>query len=191
MWAQRDIPIIQVGDRNSVFTHICRLREARDTDGGGIVGSHDLPDRVTGHAADPGLESALNLLTELHGSDEMIADRDLFSSMKEYNKVWKEVYDSEKAGGLYVLAREDGTIGLGTYRQWKHLCKEHSVPATLLLPHGEQASEVGEFSVSVSEESERSDQVFALVSPEPPSSGSSSSNGGKRKAAGESPSKSS
>lgn len=112
-------------------------------------------------------ESALALLTKRHGSEQLAADRELFTDMKSYNKSWKEVYDPEKAETLYLLVRENGTIGLGTYRQWKRLAKKHGVPATLLLPQGENAAEVGEFTVSLIEESERSDQVFALVSPEP------------------------
>lgn len=133
-------------------------------------------------------ESALNLLLERHDHEQVVADRDLFEDMKVYNKTWKEVYDPEKAEALYVLAREDGTIGHGTYRQWKRLSKKHGVPASLLLPHGEQAAEVGEFTASVIEESERSDRVFALVSPES-STSSSDSNGASKKAAGESPRK--
>lgn len=125
-------------------------------------------------------ESALNLLLERYGHEQLYADRDLFSDMKSYNKSWKQVYDPEKAERLYVLAREDGTIGVGTYRQYKRLSKKHDVPASLLLPHGDQAAEVGEFTVSVIEEGERSDKVFALVSPEPARSGSSGSNGSKK-----------
>lgn len=122
----------------------------------------------------PAYESALKLVTERYGPDEVIADRDLFTDMKEYNKTWKQVYDPQRAVALYLLAREDGTIGHGTYRQYKRLSKKHGVPVSLLLPHGEQAAEVGEFTVSVIEESERSDQVFALVGPEPARSGSAS-----------------
>lgn len=121
----------------------------------------------------PAYESALNLLRQRHDHDQLAADRDLFSDMKSYNKSWKQVYDPEKAEALYLLAREDGTIGVGTYRQWKRLCKKHDVPASLLLPHGEQASEVGEFTVLLIEESERSDKIFAVVSPEPARSCSS------------------
>lgn len=131
-------------------------------------------------------ESALEMLMYRHGSDQITADRDLFSDMESYNKTWKEVYDPEKAQALYLLAREDGTIGVGTYRQWNRLSKKHDVPASLLLPNGEQAAEVGDFAVSVIEESERSDKVFAVVSPGVSAYGSSS-NGGKNEAAGESP----
>lgn len=122
----------------------------------------------------PAYESALKLVTERYGPDEVIADRALFTDMKEYNKTWKQVYDLQRAVALYLLAREDGTIGHGTYRQWKRLCKKHGVPASLLLPQGKQAAEVGEFTVSVIEESERSDKVFAVISPEPARSGSAS-----------------
>lgn len=136
----------------------------------------------------PAYESALRLLEEQYCADRVIADRDLFEDMKTYNKTWKEVYDPEKVEALYMLAREDGTLGVGTYRQWKRLSKKHGVPASLLLPHGEQAAEIGDFTVSLIEEAERSDKVFAVVSPETASPGSSS-NGGKSKAAGESPRK--
>lgn len=137
----------------------------------------------------PAYESALWLLAEHHDYDQLVADRDLFEDMKTYNKTWKQVYDPEKAERLYVLAREDGTIGHGVYRQWKRLAKKNNVPASLLVPHGEQAAEVGEFTISKFEESERSDQVFALVSPEPASSSSSGSNGARKKAAAQSPRK--
>lgn len=132
----------------------------------------------------PVYESALNLLRQRHDHDQLAADRDLFSDMEEYNKSWKKVYDPEKAEALYLLAREDGTIGLGTYRQWKWLSKKHGVPATSLLSHGENAAEVGEFMVSVIEGLERSDQVFALVSPEPARSGSSEPSGVKHSSTG-------
>ena len=122
----------------------------------------------------PAYDSALALLGERYGSEKLTADRDLFIDMKTYNKTWKQVYDPQEAVALYVLVREDGTIGHGTYRQWKRLCKKHGVPASLLLPQGKQAAEVGEFTVSVIEESERSDKVFAVISPEPARSGSAS-----------------
>lgn len=122
----------------------------------------------------PAYDSALVLLEERYGSEKLSADRDLFTDMETYNKIWKQVYDPQEAVALYLLAREDGTIGLGTYRQWKRLSKKHGVPASLLLPHGEQAAEVGEFAVSVIEEGKRSDQVFAFVGPEPARSGSAS-----------------
>lgn len=139
----------------------------------------------------PAYESALELLKDRHGPDQLAADRDLFEDMKTYNKTWKRVHDPEKAEALYLLAREDSTIGHGTYRQWKRLSKKHDVPASLLLPHGEQAVEVGQFTVSVIEEGERSDKVFAVVSPDVSSHGSSVSNGAKKKTAGESPRKAS
>ncbi|MBA3231319.1 MAG: hypothetical protein H0T05_00700 [Acidobacteria bacterium] len=118
----------------------------------------------------PAYESALALLTERHSTGQVMADRDLFEDAKHYNRYWKQVYDPEQITRLYVLAREDGTIGGGVYRQWRRLSKKHDVPATLLLPSGEQAAEVGSFEVSVLEESERTHQVFAVVNPDPSSS---------------------
>lgn len=56
---------------------------------------------------------------------------------------------------------------------------------------GGEAAEVGEFTVSLIEESERSDRVFAVVSPNVSVQDSSVSNGSKNKVAGESPRKSS
>ena len=119
----------------------------------------------------PAYDSALALLKERYGSEKLAADRDLFTDMKTYNKTWKQVYDPREAVALYLLAREDGTIGYGTYRQWKRLANKHGVPASLLLPQGKQAAEVGEFTVSVIEESERSDKVFALVGSEQSNTG--------------------
>lgn len=119
----------------------------------------------------PAYEAALKLLQERHGADHVAADRDLFGSMKSYQKSWKQVYDPEQAASLYVLAREDGTIGVGVYRQWKRLSKKHGVPATLLLPDGGAVVEVGPFSVTRLEEAEATDQVFAVVSPHPAAAG--------------------
>ena len=122
----------------------------------------------------PAYESALDLLKERYGSEKLAVDRDLFTDMKTYNKTWKQVYDPREAVALYLLAREDGTIGHGTYRQWKRLANKHGVPASLLLAQGKQAAEaaeVGEFTVSVIEESERSDKVFALVGSEQSNTG--------------------
>ena len=114
----------------------------------------------------PAYEAALALLQERHGHERVSADRDLFDNLKSYNETWRRVYDPETAVGLYVLAREDGTIGRGVYKQWHRLSDKHGVPATLLLADGEGISEFGNFAVTVIEESERSDQVFAVVSPE-------------------------
>lgn len=113
----------------------------------------------------PAYEAALKLLTERHGPDQVIADRELFSSMKEYNKVWKSVYDPENADRLYVLAREDGTIGSGVYRQYKRLCKKHGVPSTLFLAEDNEVAEAAEFTVTLIEEADRDERYFALVSP--------------------------
>ena len=47
-----------------------------------------------------------------------------------WKKNWKKVY--ERADKLYVLAREDGTVGLGIYKQWKFL-SERAVPSEVFF----------------------------------------------------------
>lgn len=110
-------------------------------------------------------DDALSLIKDRHGPEAVTADRNLFEDMQSYNDTWKTVYHPEHVSILYLLAREDGTIGHGIYRQWKRLCKKHGVPANLLLPHGDKAAEIGEFTVSLMNESERSHKFFAVVSP--------------------------
>ena len=74
----------------------------------------------------PDYEKALEFLKRERGEDSVAADRDLFSSAKQWRKSWKEVYG--EADGFYILAREDGTVGLGVWKQWKYLSKR-GVPA--------------------------------------------------------------
>lgn len=57
----------------------------------------------------PDYERMLEMLKQRHGEGSVAADRDLFGSAKEWRKSWKEVYG--EADGLYILAREDGTVG--------------------------------------------------------------------------------
>lgn len=114
----------------------------------------------------PAYESALTMLRDRYGTDVIAADRDLFESMADYVARYRKVYDPEAATALYVLAREDGTIGSGVYRQYKRLSK-HGVPAELLLPDGEQAAEAGHFTVTLIDKAQRTNRVFATVNPDP------------------------
>ena len=67
----------------------------------------------------------------------MVADRDLFRDNRHWKKNWKEVY--EGADKLYVLAREDGTVGLGIYKQWRFL-SELAVPSEVFFAGAKSAS---------------------------------------------------
>lgn len=114
----------------------------------------------------PSYESCLSMLHQRYDPELVFANRDLFEDSEAYNATGKQVYDPSNVSDLYVLCREDGTIGSGVYRQWKHLYEDHGVPATLLVPVGESAAELGNFSVSLLGESEGSDESFALLIPE-------------------------
>ncbi len=70
------------------------------------------------------------LRQERHQGEEVVADRDLFRDNRHWKKSWKKVY--EGADKLYVLAREDGTVGLGIYKQWKFL-SERAVPSEVFF----------------------------------------------------------
>ena len=65
----------------------------------------------------------------------MLADRDLFRDNRHWKKRWKTVY--ERADKLYVLAREDGTVGLGIYKQWRFL-SERGVPSEVFFEGAER-----------------------------------------------------
>lgn len=130
--------------------------------------------------SDPAYESALAVLCERYGPESVAADRDLFDNVPDYNARWKEVYDPARATALYVLAREDGTIGSGVYRQYRRLSK-HGVPAELVFPDGEGAAEVGAFTVTLIDKHERTNRVFATVFPDP-SAGAPSAAQDKRRA---------
>src|SRR3712207_8400870 len=68
----------------------------------------------------PAYDELLRVLRQQrHRGEEVVADRDLFRDNRHWKKSWKKVY--EGADKLYVLAREDGTVGLGIYKQWKFL----------------------------------------------------------------------
>ena len=103
-------------------------------------------------------ESSLGMLHWRYGSEVVFDDRDLAGDSVSY--------DPSDVITLYVLAREDGTIDAGVYRLWENLFEEHGAQATLLFPVGESAAELGNFTVSPPEESERSDRSHAEVTPE-------------------------
>lgn len=74
--------------------------------------------------------------------------------------------DPSQVSELYVLAREDGTLDAEAYRRWEHLCRENGVPATLLVPVGESAAELGDFTVALPGDPEGDDHSIAWVTPE-------------------------
>lgn len=78
----------------------------------------------------PAYERALTLLKERHGQGEVRADRDLFDSFKQWDKTYKAVYG--KAEVVYVLARADGTVGLGVYKQCRYADKK-GIPQVLMF----------------------------------------------------------
>ena len=86
-------------------------------------------------------ETALGRLISEHGAENVMADRDLFEGTKDWNARWKQVYGG--AGRLYVLVREDGTIGLGVWKQAKWLVNR-GVPALAILEHSPEVAH-GEF----------------------------------------------
>lgn len=85
----------------------------------------------------PDYERVLELLKHRHGEELVAADRNLFETAKEWKESWKEVYG--KADGLYILAREDGTVGLGVWKQWKYASKR-GVPAQVFFKGGDDKS---------------------------------------------------
>lgn len=77
-------------------------------------------------------ERALAGLWECHGKREVVADRALFGPKESYKRTWKDKYAPARL--LYVLARDDGTVGLGVFVQWEWLSKR-GVPC-VALPQG-------------------------------------------------------
>lgn len=75
-------------------------------------------------------EQALTLLEERYGEQSITVDRGLFESGKDWRKRYKQVYGQAEA--VYILAREDGTVGLGIWKQWKYLQKQ-GVPMALMF----------------------------------------------------------
>lgn len=78
---------------------------------------------------------ALELLRQRHAAEEVTPDSELFGSNKEWRESWKSVYG--RAEKLYVLAREDGTVGRGIYQQWRYLTKK-GVSSEVLLAGDEE-----------------------------------------------------
>ena len=70
----------------------------------------------------------------------MVADGDFYKQNRHWKKNWKKVY--ERADKLYVLAREDGTVGLGIYKQWRFL-SERAVPSEVFFAGAKSAAEEG------------------------------------------------
>lgn len=103
-------------------------------------------------------EACLSMLHWRYDAELVFADRDLTEDFTSF--------DPSNVVTLYVLSREDGTIDAGVYRKWEHLCEKHGAQATLLFPVGESATELGNFTVSLLEGSEGSDQSYAMVTPE-------------------------
>src|SRR3712207_414933 len=60
----------------------------------------------------------------------VVGDRAFYKESRHWKKSWKELYG--RAHKLYVLAREDGTVGLGIYKQWKFL-SELAVPSEVFF----------------------------------------------------------
>src|SRR3712207_75016 len=60
----------------------------------------------------------------------VVGDRAFYKESRHWKKSWKELYG--RADKLYVLAREDGTVGLGIYKQWKFL-SERAVPSEVFF----------------------------------------------------------
>jgi hypothetical protein len=87
----------------------------------------------------PAYDELLRVLRkERHRGEEVLADRDLFKDNRHWKKSWKKVYG--RADKLYVLAREDGTVGLGIYKQWKFL-SELAVPSEVFFEGAKSAEE--------------------------------------------------
>src|SRR3712207_6145473 len=86
----------------------------------------------------PAYDELLRVLRqERHQGEEVLADRDLFKDNRHWKKSWKKVY--ERADKLYVLAREDGTVGLGIYKQWQFL-SERAVPSEVFFAGAKSAA---------------------------------------------------
>ena len=81
-------------------------------------------------------EEVLGLVREAHEGEEVVADRDLFENSEHWRGSWKEIYG--KAEKLYILAREDGTVGQGIYQQWRYL-EKRGILAVVLFEGKERA----------------------------------------------------
>ncbi len=85
-------------------------------------------------------ERLLGRLTDRYGKDAVAADRDLFSGTADWRERWKDVYGQARL--LYVLVREDGTVGLGVWKQTRFLLGR-GVPAIAVV-EGAEDEELGE-----------------------------------------------
>ncbi len=81
----------------------------------------------------PTYERILEILEETHPEEEILADRDLFLDNTHYRKTWKSTY--AEARKVYIVAREDGTVGKGVYHQHRYLQKR-DVPLELIFEGG-------------------------------------------------------
>jgi hypothetical protein len=79
-------------------------------------------------------ERLLDRLTDRYGEEAVLADRDLFGGTADWRERWKEVYGQARL--LYVLVREDGTVGLGVWKQTRFLLQQ-GVPALAVLEGAE------------------------------------------------------
>jgi hypothetical protein len=89
-------------------------------------------------------ERLLSRITERYGEEAVLADRDLFGGTADWRERWKEVYG--QARFLYVLVREDGTVGLGVWKQTRFLLKR-GVP-TLAIAEGNEDTEHEDISLA-------------------------------------------
>jgi hypothetical protein len=115
----------------------------------------------------PAYEELLRLLRqERHQGEEVLADRDLFKDNRHWRKSWKKRY--ERGDKLYVLAREDRTVGLGIYKQWKFL-SEQAVPSEVFFAGAERAKGYEEFVLRRIEVAKGEEDLarFALVTLHP------------------------
>jgi hypothetical protein len=112
----------------------------------------------------PAYDELLRFLShQRHRGEEVLADRDLFRDNRHWKKNWKELYG--KADKLYVLAREDGTVGLGIYKQWKFL-SERAVPSEVFFEGAKTSQGYEEFvlkRIEVAKGEEDLARKFALV----------------------------
>jgi hypothetical protein len=111
----------------------------------------------------PAYDELLRLLRqERHQREEVVADRDLFRDTRHWKKNWKELY--KRADKLYVLAREDGTVGLGIYKQWKFL-SEREVTSEVFFEGTKTAEGYEDFGLKRMEvaKGEEDPARFALV----------------------------
>ena len=110
----------------------------------------------------PDYERALELVKHKHGEQSVAADREFFSSEKEWKESWKEVYG--KADGLCILAREDGTVGLGVWKQWKYASKRGVSAQVFFEGSGEKSHDAFTLQRLEAKKGEEDLARFALVS---------------------------